>query len=310
MLKIKSKRKDQQNAQKKYDGKSLVRVIISAALAVAVFLCAVTFENYLLSDKSQDSVLVATKDIPAGTLIESGDASEYFTTKLVNSDLTTANTLENASQVSGKIVTDIAAGEIVSSADFKNVSAVEDSVENPIAITFGVASSERALCGRVRAGDICDVIAIITTEATDYTNSEEYSTVIIENAYIVATYDADGNEIASSDTSTQSVFFKINVDRSLEDEYNMVFSTGDITLTKLDVTDDDTIQTKFTLTSEDVSNIVEAATSSSTSDTSVTTETETNETTETETNENTESEDSGDEFTDETWSDDSIFPNE
>lgn len=222
-----SKRKSVQNSKSRYDSKSIVRITLSLVIAIVAFVGALAFESYYLSDKAVETVVVAKKDVEKGTVIDDNNYKDYFQTIEVNATLKTENTYTDLTEVRGKCVAGIDSGEIVTTNAFSATALSIEDIKDPVEYTFTVATITDAVAGTIRAGDICDILIINTN------SDETVAKKIMENAYIVATYDSSGNEIASSDTTSQSLTFQIYVPKAEEATLNELLSMNSVTVTKI-----------------------------------------------------------------------------
>lgn len=226
---IGSKRKSVQEKKNKYDSKSIVRIVVSLLVAILAFAGTVSFESYLLSDKSTATVVVAKEPVTYGTVINEKNRDQYFETISVNSALKTENTLTDISDVHGKTLVSLEAGQIVTKNQLSDTTVVIDNMKNPVEFTFSISNMANGVAGTIRAGDICDVL--IVTKGT--MGIVESSKTIMENVYILATYDESGVEIASNDTTAKSMTFKIYIDKNDEATFNHLLTENNVTVTKI-----------------------------------------------------------------------------
>lgn len=212
-----------------YTSKSIVRIVISLLIAVVTFIGAISLESYLLSDKSVEKVVVAKQAINKGTMITDDNNDKYFEVISVKTSLKTPLTYTDISKIKGKVLTDIEPGEMVTANRFSDTKNVEKDLEDPVEITFAVANVENGVCGSIRAGDVCDIMY----KSSANNMSVDESALLIENAYIIDTYDSSGVKIDSSNKEAQSMYFKIYVNRAEEAAINKIFAGNDITVTKV-----------------------------------------------------------------------------
>lgn len=212
-----------------YTSKSIVRIVISLLIAVVTFIGAISLESYLLSDKSVEKVVVAKQAINKGTMITDDNNDKYFEVISVKTSLKTPLTYTDISKIKGKVLTDIEPGEMVTANRFSDTKNVEKDLEDPVEITFAVANVENGVCGSIRAGDVCDIMY----KSSVNNMSVDESAILIENAYIIDTYNSSGVKIDSSNKEAQSMYFKIYVNRAEEAAINKIFAGNDITVTKV-----------------------------------------------------------------------------
>lgn len=223
----KSKRKTD-NDIAKTQKHSLTKVIISLTLAIIAWVGAVTFENYLLSDKSTAQVIIATKTIEEGTLITSKNRDSYFTKKTVNSSLVTPSVITDANTIKGKASIKIDKGEIITSNMYHDASYVNKKFKNPVEITFSAKDVENSVIGTLRAGDLIDIISSSTNIDGETTSTREYS-----NVYIISAYDEAYAKIKNGDTTSQAVYFKIYLEKSQEEKFATLLNDKNIMIAKV-----------------------------------------------------------------------------
>ena len=228
-LNIGSKRRSVQEKKDKYDSKSVVRIVVSLLVAVIAFAGTISFESYLLSDKSIATVVVAKEPITGGTIINEDNRDKYFETVDVNSSLKTKLTYSKVSDIYGKTLTGIEAGQIITENLLSDTAMASEGLKDPVEFTFSISNMQNGVAGTIRAGDICDIL-ILTKGNLGVTES---SRTILENVYIIATYDESGTEIASNDTTAKSMTFKIYLDKNDEATFNHLLSENDVTVTKI-----------------------------------------------------------------------------
>ena len=225
----KSKRRSDQEkkSKSKFESKSLTRIIISLFVAIAAFIGATYYESYLLSDKNVSNVVVAIADIEDGMLIDANNVSKYFTTKEVNSNLVTKSTLTEIEQVNGKVAVDISSGEIITAQRFYDTSYVLDQFEDPVEMTFSISENYRSVSGSIREGDLVDIMEIVTE------NGSKRSQVIMKSAYVLCVYDSSGAPIARDDKKSTASMFKIFIERSDQEHYNLAFANSQLSISKV-----------------------------------------------------------------------------
>ena len=188
----KSKRRSAQ--EPKTSNKSLTRVVISLLAGALVWFGLVEMERYLLTDKAIATVIVASTDIPSGTLIDENNVAEYFNTKEVNANLVTATTVKETTELYGKALTDISSGEIITTNRIFNTAWVNENYTDPVKVSFTVSSADSAVNGILRSGDLVDIMTLSTDETGKVTTK-----VLLSNVYLLNVYNSSFTEIASTD---------------------------------------------------------------------------------------------------------------
>lgn len=209
--------------------KSVARIGISLLVALLAFVGLVSFEGYLLADKKTETVVMAKDNITKGTLIDENNVNNYFRLANVNVSLKTPQMYTNLNDVKGKAVANVESGELITTNNFVNTSIVDDTLKDPVEISFTAENLDKSVAGTIRAGDVCDIFGIEKTSA----NVLSHSKVLIKNAYIVATYDSQGAEIKSSDTTSLSTTFTIRVEKEDASAFNEQFATSVISVARV-----------------------------------------------------------------------------
>jgi hypothetical protein len=225
----KSKRKEKTEA--KASNKSLTRVVVAIIAAVLVAFGITGLQSYLLTDKAVAEVVVASQDIPQGTLISEKNVTTYFETKEVNASLVTDATVTGSeiSQLYGKALTDISEGEIMTLNRIFNTAWVNESYTNPVEVSFTVSGAEAAVNGVLRAGDLVDILTLTTDEDGNTTTS-----VLLPNVYLLRVYNSSFVQIASTDSSSLALGFTIYVEAAQEEYINAKLAMSSVYLVKLD----------------------------------------------------------------------------
>lgn len=223
----KNKRKSVQEKANKLETKSLTRIVISMFIAVIAWAGMIAFEAHLLSDKNVTDVIIAKKNIEAGTYIDENNQSEFFETIAVNSDLVTETTITDASTIEGKVLCSLSAGEIVSTNQFFNTAFVNTSIKDPVSVSFAIEKADSGLNGYLRRGDLVDII--ITKKAEDGTTE---SNVYMENTYIINAYDEAFVKISEDDTTSKAVYFEIYIEKEKEAEFSQILTDYTVSLVR------------------------------------------------------------------------------
>lgn len=223
----KSKRRSAQ--EPKTSNKSLTRVVISLLAGALVWFGLVEMERYLLTDKAIATVIVASTDIPSGTLIDENNVAEYFNTKEVNANLVTATTVKETTELYGKALTDISSGEIITTNRIFNTAWVNENYTDPVKVSFTVSSADSAVNGILRSGDLVDIMTLSTDETGKVTTK-----VLLSNVYLLNVYNSSFTEIASTDPSSIALGFTIYVEADQAESVNAQLATNSVYLAKLE----------------------------------------------------------------------------
>lgn len=239
----KSKRRSAQES--KPSNKSLTRVVVSVLAVVLVWFGMVQVERYVLTDKAVASVIVASTDIPNGTLITEDNVANYFSTKEVNASLVTATSVSDITQLYGKALTDISSGEIITTNRIFNTAWVNEKYNNPVEISFTVKGAEAAVNGVLRAGDLVNVMTLTTDDSGNVTTQ-----VLLSNVYLLNVYNSSSAEIASTDSSSLATGFTIYVEADQAEQVNGALATSSVYLAKLETKTDGSVESVDSIVDE------------------------------------------------------------
>lgn len=144
----------------------LIALICALAAGIATFMFAREVSNRAIgkSDKLQE-VVVAIKDVPAGTKIEEDNVSKYFITKQVAVDDATLNSASNFKSITGKTVTEnIYAGEQLNTSRFMKSDGSNGGVSYTLEegmVAYSIEAKESTgVDGYIKPGDLVDIISI------------------------------------------------------------------------------------------------------------------------------------------------------
>lgn len=217
------------NEYKNVQKRSLTKIVISIVVAIIIWVGSISFENYLLSDKSMTEVVVVSKTIKEGTIINSKNQGEYFSQIMVNSSLATKETVTDVKNLKGKACIDLEKGTIVSSKMFYDATYINEKFKDPAEITFSAKDVENSVVGTLREGDLIDIIV----SKTEPNTGETESTVAYSEVYVIDSYDSNYVKVDSSDKESQAIYFKIYLEREDETAFATMLNEGNITITKV-----------------------------------------------------------------------------
>ena len=227
----KSKRKAD-NEMSKVSSKSITKIVISIAIAAALFIGMTVVESYILSDKQTANVYIAKDSIASGTIITKDNMDKYFEKETINKSLKTNSTYEYSDDIEGKTIIDIDKGEIISANMFLDTKVMSAKVTNPVEVTFSAKDVENSVVGSLREGDTIDIIATYSEAGI---NSETTSTVEYENVYIIKSYDESYKPIDSNDKDATAMYFKIQIERENETAFASMMNDMDVTVAKTNI---------------------------------------------------------------------------
>lgn len=227
------KGKTRSRTEKKPMNKSLTKALVAILVAIIGWTGLTFVESYILTDKNVTSVVIASVDIPQGTVITKDNAENYFKKENVNSDLVTKATVTDIKNIEGKFLTNVAAGEIVTSDRYYETGDTRE-LKNPVSLTFAAGSAENSVNGTIRGGDIVDIYVSVSDN-----NSTTYQ-LARENVYIENAYDSSYARIDSADQTTVASTFLVKLEEDDAANFKNAISQGDLLMVKKDVNQKDT----------------------------------------------------------------------
>lgn len=219
----------QNNAPTKNDktGKSLTRLILAFAVSILVFIGVVCLESYALEDKSTMTVVVASKDIPANTIITSENVNSYFTTKQVNSTLSFNGCSTDINTMTGQTLVDISSGEIASTA-MLNKDYYPEAIPNPVEISIKASDLSQAVSGILRTGDKINISIVTETE------EGIENVTVLEDTYVTSVYDSSCLLISATDTESNAAYINIIIPETEEKMVNEALYSGSLRISKIE----------------------------------------------------------------------------
>lgn len=245
------KGKTHSRTEKKPMNKSLTKALV-AILAAIIGWTGLTFvESYILADKNVTSVVIASADIPQGTIITEDNAGNYFKKENVNSDLVTKTTVTDIKSIEGKFLTNMSAGEIVTSDRYYKTNDTRK-LKNPVNLTFASGSAENSVNGSIRGGDIVDIYVSTTVDQTTTYQLAK------ENVYIENAYDSSYVKIDSSDQAAVASSFLVKLEEDDAASFKNAICNGDLLMVKKDIDQKET--PSVIIPAKDSKNATESAT--------------------------------------------------
>ncbi|MDY3359007.1 MAG: SAF domain-containing protein [Clostridium celatum] len=200
-------------------------LIISACVAIVVFIALLFVEKSLLKPNGTVEGFVAVSDIDKGTVITEENISKLFTEK---------NNIDGALEVSGAVKTkddlinkvakeNINKGEVVSNNSFISKDDKFKDIDDLVEVSFNVSDISQVVGGILRSGDIIDISII------DNNTSESLS--VLEDVYVDKAISSDGLQIdRSSDLSALTINILVSKDDS--EKLNSYLNKGTLRISK------------------------------------------------------------------------------
>lgn len=200
-------------------------LIISACVAIVVFIALLFVEKSLLKPNGTVEGFVAVSDIDKGTVITEENISKLFTEK---------NNIDGALEVTGAVKTkdelinkvakeNINKGEVVSNNSFISKDDKFKDIDDLVEVSFNVSDISQVVGGILRSGDIIDISII------DNNTSESLS--VLEDVYVDKVISSDGLQIdRSSDLSALTINILVSKDDS--EKLNSYLNKGTLRISK------------------------------------------------------------------------------
>ena len=200
-------------------------LIISACVAIVVFIALLFVEKSLLKPNGTVEGFVAVSDIDKGTVITEENISKLFTEK---------NNIDGALEVTGAVKTkdelinkvakeNINKGEVVSNNSFISKDDKFKDIDDLVEVSFNVSDISQVVGGILRSGDIIDISII------DNNTSESLS--VLEDVYVDKAISSDGLQIdRSSDLSALTINILVSKDDS--EKLNSYLNKGMLRISK------------------------------------------------------------------------------
>ena len=200
-------------------------LIISACVAIVVFMALLFVEKSLLKPNGTVEGFVAVSDIDKGTVITEENISKLFTEK---------NNIDGALEVTGAVKTkdelinkvakeNINKGEVVSNNSFISKDDKFKDIDDLVEVSFNVSDISQVVGGILRSGDIIDISII--------DNNTNESMIVLEDIYVDKAISSDGLQIdRSSDLSALTINILVSKDDS--EKLNSYLNKGTLRISK------------------------------------------------------------------------------
>lgn len=200
-------------------------LIISACVAIVVFIALLFVEKSLLKPNGTVEGFVAVSDIDKGTVITEENISKLFTEK---------NNIDGALEVTGAVKTkdelinkvakeNINKGEVVSNNSFISKDDKFKHIDDLVEVSFNVSDISQVVGGILRSGDIIDISII--------DNNTNESMIVLEDIYVDKAISSDGLQIdRSSDLSALTINILVSKDDS--EKLNSYLNKGTLRISK------------------------------------------------------------------------------
>ena len=238
-------------------------ILIAVALAVVAGLLTLfyvtSYKKHVDSQQQSVSVLVAKKDIPAGTLGSQLISGHYFGTAPVARKAVVPGLITNPKQVANQIVTQpIYQGEQITTRRFGPL--VESGIRTQLKGAFRAmeltGDANQTLSGTIHSGDHVDVVGVVTLERGAGASSLTFARVAIRDVLVLST---SGGSTAAKVTSpsggSNQVMLRVTDNQS--QKLALMYKKGDYWALELrpslnDADSPNSVETGWTLLSDGI----------------------------------------------------------
>lgn len=200
-------------------------LIISACVAIVVFIALLFVEKSLLKPNGTVEGFVAVSDIDKGTVITEENISKLFTEKNnIDGSLEVTGAVKTKDELINKVAKEnINKGEVVSNNSFISKDDKFKDIDDLVEVSFNVSDISQVVGGILRSGDIIDISII------DNNTSESLS--VLEDVYVDKAISSDGLQIdRSSDLSALTINILVSKDDS--EKLNSYLNKGMLRISK------------------------------------------------------------------------------
>lgn len=200
-------------------------LIISACVAIVVFIALLFVEKSLLKPNGTVEGFVAVSDIDKGTVITEENISKLFTEK---NNIDGALEVTGAVKIKDELINKVAKeninkGEVVSNNSFISKDDKFKDIDDLVEVSFNVSDISQVVGGILRSGDIIDISII--------DNNTNESMIVLEDIYVDKAISSDGLQIdRSSDLSALTINILVSKDDS--EKLNSYLNKGTLRISK------------------------------------------------------------------------------
>ena len=187
VLTEKAKKTKKMNKKKKAKkDQKLTIAMVSILTAFIVFIVLLVVQDRITNDGVTRSVVVAIKDIPAGTKLTQENMPTYMAVEVRPEEQIPAGSFNKGYGIIDKITDrDIKAKEVITEDCFYTEDFFSE-VSDPVEISIAVGDLGRAVAGTLRAGDLVDIKSVIRVKTETEDDIASGSVTNVEEAPIIS----------------------------------------------------------------------------------------------------------------------------
>lgn len=206
-------------------------LIIALVLAIAAFLIVVGIEYMMLTKYEKVSVVVAKKDIVAGTYITDSNKKQYFEITELPEDAVLDNAVKSLKDIKEyQVPYDMQKTEQLTKNKMLNVTSdILSSYENPVEASLKVENISKAVSGTLRRGDRVDIVGYVYDEES----AGKKMTTILEDVYVSGAYNTSGVEVTAEDGTNTGIIFNFILEKDDYATFASAVDNGGIQLIKV-----------------------------------------------------------------------------
>ena len=175
----KVRRTKKKKSQKK--DKKITIAMVAIITAFIVFIVLLVIQDRIVNEGITRAVVVATKDIPAGTKLTQENMPNYMAVEVWPEeqipDGAYANGYGMVDRITGR---DIKAKELLTESCFYEISFF-DEVQDPVEISIALGDLGRAVAGTLRAGDLVDIKTVIRVKMDEEDTENDGSVTNVDS---------------------------------------------------------------------------------------------------------------------------------
>ena len=204
-------------------------IVIGFVLTLTLFFVLVLIQREMLKDTEKTVVVLANRQIKAGTVLTEDNISEYLKEVEISSGLAIKDTYRSKEELVGKYVTRTTAeNEIIYAGLMMDDTEILSQYEKPIELSLSISGESSAVAGTIRKGDYVNVYAA----AIDGTGGRVYE-LVLEEVLVNEAYDKNTEKIAMSDTESVALTFTFYMEQKEVPELLKKLETKEVFVTKV-----------------------------------------------------------------------------
>lgn len=218
------RKKDKEEKRQSWKRLRTGGILAALAASVAVFAAMVQMEKNILTQYEKGMIYAALKTIPEGQMITEENWEEYFEEKQLDKSCIPPTSLSSPDQITGLVAAfPIEQGVLLTQGMFHRLDDILKQMENPVVAGFKAEDISQVAGGVLRAGDRINIYAV----------RGEGTSLVWADVFVQQVFDASGNTISNTDSTTAALRVNVYLDQSEVEEFYSELSTGSLRVVKL-----------------------------------------------------------------------------